>query len=498
LVTESLVLALLSAAAGLVVAAVLVSAGSSLMPDLRLVLTAEGQSSGLTRVGLSALSLDAGVLVFTAFTAVMAALLFGLGPAWRASRLDLTESMKTGGAGSASPGTRGSAVRSLMAVSEIAIALVLLTAAGLLVKSVVRLQSTELGFDPVGLTAVRLALHRPALDGSRGSQYFAGLIDRIGARPEVASVAYGNCPPVSGGCNGTVATFPDRPSVPKGTEPAVGVFWASPGYFDTLGIRLAKGRVFTPADRVGQPKVVVINQTAARQFWGSEDPIGKRIGVGQGGFHDGAEVIGVVADVRYGEVEKSVTPDIYLPLLQSTRVTGFLFVRGRVSPDALLPALRGEIQSMDPELPLAGVRTMEDRFADATWRTRMSAWLLGAFAALALLLAALGVYGVMTQGVQQRTREIGVRLALGARRADILRLVIGRAFALAAAGVVLGMLLAVPSTRLLTALLYQVKPGDPIVFAILAVAMLGVALIAAYLPARRATRVDPLRTLRTE
>ena len=295
-----------------------------------------------------------------------------------------------------------------------------------------------------------------------------------------------------------MATFPGRPPVAPGSKPSVGVFWASPSYFDVLGVRLIRGRVFTEHDRLGQPKVVVINEAAARQFWGSEDPVGQRIGVGQGGFGDGAEVVGVVADVRYGEVETSVTPDVYLPLLQSMRSSGYLFVRGRGSNEALMSAIRAEVKSMDADLPVTDARTMEERFADATWRTRMSAWLLGAFAALALLLAALGVYGVMTQGVEQRTREIGLRLALGAAREDILRLIVGRVLAIALAGIALGVALAVPAMRLLTALLYQVEPGDPLVLATLTLVLLAVSLLAGYLPARRATRVDPLRTLRTE
>ena len=434
LMTESLLLSLASAAAGLVVAYGLVTVAASMMPDLRMVLP-RGDSAGLTRVGLDGISLDGGVLLFAAGAAAVAALLFGLGPAWRASRGDLSDAMKSGGAGSVSPSRRASAIRNVMAIGEIAIALVLLMAGGLLIKSVARLQATQLGFNPVGLTAVRVALPGPQYTPQRATQFLERLVGRLAARPEVAAVAYGNCPPVSGGCNGTMATFPGRPPVARGTEPSVGVFWASPTYFDVLGIRVVRGRVFDERDRAGQPKVVVINEAAAREFWGAEDPVGKRIGVGQGGFGDGAEVIGVVADVRYEEVETSVKPDVYLPLLQSMRASGYLFVRGRVGNDALVPAIRAEVQAMDADLPVTDARTMEERFGDATWRTRMSAWLLGAFAALAVLLAGLGVYGVMTQGVQQRTREIGVRLALGAARGDILRLVIGRALVIAVAGI---------------------------------------------------------------
>jgi putative ABC transport system permease protein len=249
---------------------------------------------------------------------------------------------------------------------------------------------------------------------------------------------------------------------------------------------------------VGQPKVVMINETAARAFWGSEDPIGKRIGVGQGGFQAGAEIVGVVADVRYSAVETAVIPDVYLPLLQSLRGGGFLFVRSRTAAEPLVAAVRSDVQALDPDLPLTDIKTMEQRFNEATWRTRTSAGLLGVFAALALVLSALGLYGVMSQAVEQRRRELGVRMALGATRGDIMRLIIVRVLVLAVAGTVAGVVLAVPAMRLLTTLLYQVTPTDPVVFTLLALTLVAVAVLAGYIPARRATRVDPLITLRAE
>jgi putative ABC transport system permease protein len=499
LMTESLLLAILSALAGLAVASLLVSVGASMMPDLRMVLPPRSQAAGLTRVGLGGVGMDGSVLLFTFAIALVAAGLFGLAPAWRVSRRDLTDAMKRDSAGAVSTGARGVAIRNVMAVAQLALALVLLTAGGLMLKSVVKLQATELGFNPSSLLTVRFTLPSPKYTPQRATQFFNELVARVGAQPQVTSVAYGSCPPVSGGCNGTTATFPGRPPAPPDSKPLVGVLWASPKYFDTLGIRVIRGRAFTEHDRVGQPKVVVINEAAARAFWGTEDPVGKRIAVGQGGFGgEGAEVVGVVADVRYGAVETSVNPDVYLPLLQSTRTWGYIFIRSGAPAATLVPGLRADVQVVDSDLPLTDIKMMEERFGDATWRTRMGAWLLGLFAALALLLAALGIYGVMSQGVQQRTREIGVRIALGAARADILRLIIGRVIRIALAGIALGILLAVPAMRLLATLLYQVRPSDPAVFASLALILLSVALLAGYLPARRATRVDPLTTLRAE
>jgi putative ABC transport system permease protein len=496
--TESVLLACLSAIAGVAVASLLISAGASLMPDLRMVLPARSEAAGLTRVGLGGVGVDAGVLVFTFVTALVTAALFGLGPAWRASRRDLTEAMKRGSGGAVSRDGGGAGLRNALVVGELALALVLLTGGGLMIKSVLRLQATELGFDSSSLLSARVALPSPKYTPQRATQFLDDLVTRLSARPEVTSVAYGSCAPVSGGCNGTTVTLLDRPAAPGEQKPLVGVMWASPTYFDTLGVRLIRGRVFTGHDRVGQPKVVVVNEAAARALWGGADPVGTRIGVGQGGFGDGAEVVGVVADVRYGSVEKSVSPDVYLPLLQSMRASGVIFVRSRAATDVVVPLLRREVRALDADLPLIDVKMMRERLGDATWRTRMSAWLLSAFAGLGLLLAALGVYGVMSQGVEERRREIGVRMALGAARADIFKLIIGRVVRIGVVGIALGVLLAVPSARALTALLYQVDPTDPAVNTALASILLTVALLAGYIPARRATRVDPLATLRAE
>jgi predicted permease len=389
-------------------------------------------------------------------------------------------------------------LRNGLIVCEMALALALLTAGGLMIKSVLRLQSTELGFDAEKTLTLRMALPRPQYDAPRATAFLVEAVNRLGRRADIQSVAYASCAPLAGPCNGTTAGLLDRPPAPSGKSPSVGVLWASPGYFRTLGIRVVRGRTFTEQDRAGQPKVVVINEAAARAFWGQGDPIGKRLTVGQGGFGDGAEIVGVVADVRYGAIEKSVAPDVYLPLLQSTRTMGVIFVRSQTALESLVPSIRQEIRALDADLPLVDIKTLDDRFGDAIWRTRMSAWLLGLFSALALVLAAVGIYGVMSQSVEQRTREIGVRMALGATRRDILRMIVGRTLAIAIAGVVLGIALTIPSMRGLAALLYQVSPGDPAVLIALASVLLAVAVFAGYMPARRATRVDPLTTLRAE
>jgi putative ABC transport system permease protein len=496
LMTESLLVAGVGAAVGLTIASTVRSAAAAVMPDLRIVLPRD-QTAGLTRVGLGLLELDVTVVAIALAIAAVTAMLFGLGPAWRATRRDITTSIKSG-SGAVSEGTRGFALRNVLVAGEMALALVLLTAGGLMIKSMLRLHATDQGFDPRNVMTFRLGLPGTQYTPERATQFLAHAVERVGVIPGIEAAAYASCAPVGAGCNATTASFPDRPPLPKGPNPIVGVLWASPGYFETMHIPLKHGRVFNVHDRAGQPKVVVVNETAARAFWKGEDPIGRRIALGQGGFQDGAEVIGVVADVRYGAIEAAVRPEVYIPLQQSRRAMGYLFVKSRTAPDALVPMVSGAIRTLDPDLPLTDIKHMDARFADATWRTRMGATLLGTFATLALVLAAMGIYGVMSQGVQQRTREIGVRLALGAARADIVRLIVSRVCVIAACGILVGIVVAVPSMQLLRTLLYDVRPGDPLVFGLLAFVLLTVALIAGYIPARRAARVDPMVTLRME
>ena len=496
LLTESLLLSFAGTAAGALVAFGSIRAVSSAMPDLSHVL--RGQQGGLMRVGASMLGVDATLGLAAIALAIVSAALFGLLPAYHAARGDLTTAVKSGTSGSSSTGFRGMTLRTGLVVGEVALALVMLVAAGLMVKSLMRLSQTDLGFRPDRLLTFRLELPEQAYPPERRLPFAEELLARLKARPEIESAAFGHCAPVSGGCNGTRALFPDRPPVARGSEPLVGVTWASPDYFTTLGIRLVRGRWFTDRDREGQPKVVVINETAARRFWPNEDPIGKRMGLGQGGFHDGAEVIGVAADVRYDAVETPPGPDAYIPLLQSSRPGGYIFVRSRVPPSALVPIVGHEIAALDRNLPFSDVKTMDERYGEATWRTWTIGSLLSLFAALALVLAVVGIFAVLAQSVAQRTREIGVRMALGAGPRDIRRLVLGRAMSIAGMGVAIGLGGAWFASRLLTTLLYEVEPNDPSVLSVLALVLFAVTLVASYVPARRAARIDPVETIRAD
>jgi predicted permease len=292
--------------------------------------------------------------------------------------------------------------------------------------------------------------------------------------------------------------FVRAPGVISDDDLSIGVHWATPEHFALLGVPMLQGRGLSDSDRVGQSKVVLVNEAAARAFWPNDTPIGKSVAVGQGGFHDGAEVVGVVANIRYRGIESSPTPDVYLPLSQSYRSRMQLFVRSRLDSQSLVAAIAGAVHTLDPNLPLSEVKTIDERLGDAMWRTRVGAWLLSAFAALALLLTAIGIFGVMAQTVARRTAEIGVRMALGARSPDVLRLVLGRTALLTLFGVALGTALALALTRLIGALLYGVEPHDPLTFVSVALLLTIVALAACYLPARRATRVDAVVALRSE
>jgi predicted permease len=276
------------------------------------------------------------------------------------------------------------------------------------------------------------------------------------------------------------------------------VQFVSPDYFKTMRIPLLKGRWFTAADRKGTSKVVVINETAARRFWPGEDPVGRPIGVGQGGFGDRAEIIGVVGDVRYGQMDEPPQPDVYISHLQASRGSMVLFARTVGNPAAMTQAMEHEVHALNQDLPVFDVKTMNERIRDATSRARFSAILLAVFAAIALILAAVGIYGVMSYLVTQRTREIGIRIALGAGSAEVLALVVRRGAVLAAAGIGVGVFGALVTTRVLATLLYEVKPGDPATYVTISAVLAVVALVASYIPARRASSVDPSSALRAD
>jgi len=504
--SEGVALSALGAAGGLLVAFALLGAAAAVLPEPDVFFrsaVAPGTprisgASGLTRIGASMIGLDAMTFVFTAGVALLTAMLVSLLPAAQASLLRPVDALKKE---KAEGGARWIDARAVLMTIQIALALILLAGAGLMIRSAERLRETGIGVDPTGLFTVRIDLPGASYDSNRGQQFFAQLLERVSALPGVRSAALGLCPPVSGGCNTTIAWFPPaKEPFRDGRDPSIGIHTITPGFVGTLGVKLLRGRNITDQDRAGQPKVLLVNETAARRLWPNDDPIGKRMWAGQGsvGSGDPSEVVGVVSDVRYRAIETVPGPDVYVALAQSYQARMRLFVRSSLEPGTLAPAITREVRAIDANLPLSEVKTMDDRVADAMWRTRIGAWLLASFAALALLLTAIGIFGVMAQAVAHRTAEIGIRMALGAQARDVLGLVLRRAAIVTAAGLVIGAGSALLITRLLAALLYGVEPGDPLTFVSVAVLLGVIALVAGYIPARRATRVDAIAALRAE
>ena len=499
LLTESVLLALLGAAASLALASWGVTFLSTINPASGN--TFAGGLSGLTLIGLNSIRIDASALLFTFGVALLTGVLFGLFPALHASHADLTDALKGGAARTASlGGIRALTGKSVLVVTEVALALVLLVGAGLMIKSFGRLLATRTGVDAENVLTLRINLPPAQSNREPPTAFFSELESRIAALPGVLSVGMSNCHPLAGNCNGTPIWFRDRPDVARGTEPFVGIHYVSPDYFKTMKIPLIRGRWFTPADGPGAPKVVLVSEGAARKFWPGEDPIGKPIALGQPGFgaRDGVQIAGIVGEVRYRRMDELPRPDVYISHLQSPQTSLVIFARTSGDPLALAPAVRREVSALNKNLPVYDIKSMRDRIGEATSRARFSATLLGVFASIALVLAALGIYGVMSYAVNQRTREIGIRLALGAQPGDVLGPVVGRGLILTVIGIAIGLVAALASTRVLTTLLYEVKPSDPATYAVIAVVLGAVALLASYIPARRATRVDPLTALRAE
>ena len=502
---EGVALAGAGAAAGLVVAAGVLTAAARLLPDPDVFFQtglAHGMSripgaAGLTRIGASTIGLDATTLLFTCAIAAVVAVLLSLLPARQAWGVRPFEAIKSGGLDSRT-GFRQFDTRASLVTLQVALAVILLAGAGLMIRSAQQLRATDIGADLDGLLTLRLELPRTSYDNVRGLAFYDQLLARVRAIPGARSAALGLCPPVSGGCNLTGLWLPPAKPRPVGADPLVGIHWVTPEYFDTLGIPLLRGRAFSDRDSAGQPKVALVSETAARTIWPNELPMGRRVALGQGGFADGAEVIGVVSDVRYRAIESAPTPDVYVPLAQSYRSGMRLFVRGAVDPQTLVPAITRAVHELDPGLAVTGIKTMDERRDDAMWRTRVSAWLLSAFAALALGLTAIGIFGALSQMVAQRTVEIGIRLALGAQPGEVLRLVLSRAALMAAGGLTIGLAGALVLARAIAALLYETPPNDPVTLALVAALLGASALLAGYLPARRATRVDAITALRAE
>jgi predicted permease len=436
---------------------------------------------------------------------ILTGLIAGLAPALQASRPDLNELLKEGAKGS--QGAVRQQLRKALVVAEIALALALQIGAGLMVKSFLRLQQTELGFRPDNLLTLRIALPwrkyttAPEPDRTPAKQFYQQLLERLAALPGVEQAAITSNLPLSTERQEGKLTFTvEGQSVEEQQRnPYLNALRASPNYFQTIGVRLLNGRLLNEFDTDQTERVGVISRRLAERAWPGQDPIGKRLKVGgvnsQGRW---TTVVGVVGDVKHEEIAGEGGLDLYVSYQQFGDANMYLLLRTKVAPMALAEAATREVWAVDPEQSTFDIMTMDDRIAGVIWQRRLSGALFAVFAALALALASVGIYGVMSYMVSQRTREIGVRMAMGARPRDVLKLVVGQGALLIAAGLGAGLIVAFIAARIINSLLYQVSSTDPLTYAIVPLLLAAVALVAIYIPARRAMKVDPMTALRVE
>ena len=449
-------------------------------------------------LGIESVSLDRRVLFFTILVSLATGLLFGIAPAIAASRTNLNEVLKEGGRDSSGAG-RSQRVRSALVVVEVALALLLLIGSGLMIRSLWRLQAVDPGFDSSKMLTARLLLpgSKYAQDRQR-TDFFKQLVERLQALPGVQAATAIDALPLAGGGSATGFTIAGQPTPAPGEKPACDVRVVHPNYFEAMGIQLLQGRTFTEREATEVSRVVVVNRALVDRYFPGEDPIGKRIAVEMSDDPMPSSIVGVVGDVKYQGLDLDVRPMAYWPHPELARSFMTLVVRANNDPAALATALRHEVLAMDNDQPIADVRTMDELLSTSIARTRFSALLLAVFAGVAMVLAAVGIYGVMSYSVEQRTREIGIRMALGADRGDVVAMVVRQGMTLSLIGVAVGLGAAWVLTRFLATLLFQVTATDPASFASIPLALVAVALVASLIPARRATKVDPIVALRYE
>jgi putative ABC transport system permease protein len=439
--------------------------------------------------------LDAGVLLFAAVTSIVVAIVFALIPALQASRSGLRDTIQA-----FSGVTSGSSSHKLLGalvVIEVALALVLLVGAGLMTRSFAQLMRVSPGFEPTNLLAVQIYLPTTKYtDGLQRTRFFVETISRVRAIPGVRSAAaVSSLPMYPVGIDFALPfSIEGKTPPPTGEEPRADIRAASPGYFETMKIALLKGRFLGERDRQGSPGVMVINETMARRYFQGEDPIG-RVVVNP---HGKGEVVGIVGDVKHYGLDSQPRSELFLPSLQQPFPGMALVVRTASDPAGFIDQIRREVLAVDPEQPIYDVKTMAEAVSQSVFLPRISMLLLVAFAVSALLLAVVGIYGVVSYSVTQRTRELGVRMALGAESRDTMRLVVGRSMTLVGGGVLCGLVASFLVTRVIRGLLFEISPLDPIVFAGVAILLTVAALVASVIPARRATRVDPIVALRVD
>jgi putative ABC transport system permease protein len=488
LLTECVILALAGGGLGLLLAVWGVEFLTSLQPE------------GIPR--LDAVRVNDVVILFTLALALFTGVIFGIVPAIHSTRGGLSGVLKESGRGAAT--SRGGArLRGALVVVEMALAVMLLAGAGLLMRSFVRLQAVDPGFRPEQALTFDLTLPDPRYEeDSKRVAFFDQLMPRLSALPGVRATGAVMGLPMSGMQFDISFTVEGRPRVRQADEPSMEIRVASPDYFSTIGIPVKRGRAFTEQDREGTPRAVIITESAARQFFANEDPIGKTITLGWGKRNHGkrvtagGEVVGIVGDVKDAGLSEPNPPQLYLPFRQWPVSSMSVVLKTATPPASLTEAVRAQVYSVDPNLPVSNVRTLDQIVGRSISQPRFYMLLLTIFAGIALALAAIGIFGVLSYAVSQRTREIG--MALGAQGRSVIGLIVRQAMFLVTSGVVAGVVMALFVSQALTKMLFSVKPTDPVTFMLVAVVLGAVALLASYLPARRATRVDPVVALRAE
>jgi putative ABC transport system permease protein len=487
LLTESALLGLMGGAAGLLIAYWLTQLMIQFSPG------------DVPRLAEAQLNLP--VLAFTLAISILTGVLFGLAPALQVSKADLNTDLKEGSRGAAA--LRRSRLRRVLVVAEVALSLVLLAGAGLLLRSFVKLLGVPLGFNPDHLLTMSVALPETKYQTKAQVQAFYNeLIERSQSLPNVKSAAAATGLPLMGLWD-IVITPEGRADT--GEKSLTTAFFAgvTPSFHRTLGISLVRGRLFTESDNPKSPRVAVVNESMARRYWPNQDALGKRFLWGPpDSKRSWITVVGIVANLKQNNLAADVGPGVYLPIPQmpqDSSIHGFyLAVRTSSDPTAVVANLRQIVRSLDPEVPLFQVRTMQDVLSESIAPRRFNLLLLASFAGLALLLASIGIYGVMTYSVSQYTHEIGIRMALGAKAGDVLQLIVRQGMGLVLIGLGIGAAGALALTRVMSSLLFDVKPGDPLTLTSVSLLLGAVAFAASYIPARRATRVDPMIALRYE
>jgi len=482
LMTESVLLSLAGGCLGLLLALWGTDALLALAPD---------NIPRMNEVGV-----DARVFGFTLAVSLLTGIVFGLIPAIHASKPDLNEALKEGSRGSTGSAA-GKRIRSVLVAVEIALSLVLLIGAGLMIKSFLRLQQMSLGFNPDNVLAVNLSLSRSKYPEDRQQvAFFQAALERLQSLSGVQSAGATTGLPLTLTVSGSDFRIEGRPEPEPGKEMIINTRSVSPGYFGTLGIPFIKGRDFSDRDKSDAPKAAIINYDLARIYFPDEDPIGRRITFDEG--MSWISIVGIIEDVKQLGLDSSAKPEVYFPYLQVTGPSMSIVVRTASNPLSLVAAMKSQIQEIDKDLPIADVKTMRQLLSESVSGRRFNTLLLTVFAVVALVLAAVGIYGVMTYSVSQRTHEIGIRMALGARASEVLKLVVGQGMFLTLAGVATGVVASLFLTRLMSSMLFGVTATDPITFAAVSALLAGVALGACFIPARRAAKVDPMVALRYE